>query len=128
MKDSTDDALVGAMRDGFPLCDRPFEQLGRAHGLAEMDVIERLETLLAVGALMQIGPLYDPVHASGPGLDALDRQLVASTQSGLPLVPEPYEAIGALLGVSAAEVQARLAALLARGVIRRIGAVGYRGS
>lgn len=56
-------------------------------------------------------------------LDPLDRQLVAATQSGLPLVPQPYEAIGAVLGVSSAEVRSRLAALLARGVIRRIGAV-----
>ena len=46
-----------------------------------------------------------------PELDPLDRQLIAATQSGLPLVPEPYEALGAMLGVSAQEVQARLAAM-----------------
>jgi siroheme decarboxylase len=56
-------------------------------------------------------------------VDALDRQLIAATQSGLPLVPEPYEALGAILGVSAQEVQQRLAAMLERGLIRRIGAV-----
>lgn len=56
-------------------------------------------------------------------LDPLDRQLIAATQSGLPLVPEPYEALGAMVGVSAQEVQARLAAMLAAGLIRRIGAV-----
>jgi siroheme decarboxylase len=56
-------------------------------------------------------------------LDALDRQLIAATQSGLPLVPEPYEALGAMLGVSAQEVQQRLASMLERGLIRRIGAV-----
>lgn len=56
-------------------------------------------------------------------LDPIDRQLVAATQSGLPLVPEPYEAIGALVGLSGREVQARLAAMLERGLIRRIGAV-----
>lgn len=56
-------------------------------------------------------------------LDALDRQIIAATQSGLPLVPQPYEAIGAMLGVDAREVQSRLAAMLARGLIRRVGAV-----
>lgn len=56
-------------------------------------------------------------------LDALDRQLIAATQSGLPLVPEPYEALGAMLGVSSLEVQERLASMLDRGLIRRIGAV-----
>lgn len=60
---------------------------------------------------------------SAEPLDALDRQLIAATQSGLPLVPQPYEAIGAMLGISAREVQDRLADMLRRGLIRRIGAV-----
>ncbi|MBC5785634.1 Lrp/AsnC family transcriptional regulator [Ramlibacter sp. USB13] len=56
-------------------------------------------------------------------LDPLDRQLIAATQSGLPLVPQPYEALGAMLGISSPEVQERLASMLERGLIRRIGAV-----
>lgn len=60
---------------------------------------------------------------TGDAVDALDRQIIAATQSGLPLVPQPYEAIGAMLGVSAQEVQSRLAAMSERGLIRRIGAV-----
>ncbi len=56
-------------------------------------------------------------------LDAIDRRLVAATQAGLPLVPRPYDAVAAALGLTAEEVRARLAALLERGVIRRIGAV-----
>nr|ACF98233.1 putative heme D1 biosynthesis protein NirH [uncultured bacterium 6254] len=56
-------------------------------------------------------------------LDPIDRQLIAATQSGLPLVPQPYEAVGAMVGISAREVQDRLAAMLERGLIRRIGAV-----
>lgn len=56
-------------------------------------------------------------------LDPVDRQLIAATQSGLPLVARPYEAVGALVGISAREVQERLAAMLERGLIRRIGAV-----
>jgi DNA-binding Lrp family transcriptional regulator len=60
---------------------------------------------------------------NGEALDPVDRQLIAATQSGLPLVPRPYEAVGALVGISAREVQDRLAAMLERGLIRRIGAV-----
>ncbi len=52
-----------------------------------------------------------------------DRRLIGATQSGLPLVPRPYEAIGAMLGVSSAELLERFAELLASGVVRRIGAV-----
>ena len=56
-------------------------------------------------------------------LDPMDRQLIAATQSGLPLVPRPYEALGAMLGISSQEVQQRLASMMERGLVRRIGAV-----
>lgn len=56
-------------------------------------------------------------------LNDLDRRLIAATQAGLPLVPQPYEAVGALLGVSGEVVQGRLAQMLESGLIRRIGAV-----
>ncbi len=55
--------------------------------------------------------------------DDLDRRLVIATQAGLPLVPRPYDLLAEQLGVSAAEVKARLAAMLEGGRIRRIGAV-----
>jgi DNA-binding Lrp family transcriptional regulator len=56
-------------------------------------------------------------------LPDVDRGLIAATQGGLPLVPRPYEAIGAALGLSGDAVRERLAAMLAAGLIRRIGAV-----
>jgi len=55
--------------------------------------------------------------------DELDRRLIIATQADLPLVPRPYEAVGAVLGVSAEQVRERLAEMLAQGLIRRIGAV-----
>ncbi|NWG30482.1 MAG: Lrp/AsnC family transcriptional regulator [Rhodocyclaceae bacterium] len=64
--------------------------------------------------------------------DEIDRRLIVATQAGLPLVPRPWQALADRLGIPAAEVQARLAAMLASGVVRRIGAVpnhyalGYR--
>jgi DNA-binding Lrp family transcriptional regulator len=58
-----------------------------------------------------------------PALDELDRALVAATQAGLPLVPEPYAQVAAGLGWEPGTVTDRLAQLLAGGAIRRIGAV-----
>ena len=55
--------------------------------------------------------------------DAVDRQLVQATQAGLPLVARPYHCLAEQLGISPAEVMARLARLLESGIIRRIGAV-----
>lgn len=54
-------------------------------------------------------------------ISAQDRALIAACQAGLPLVAQPYAAIAEGLGVSAAQVMARLEDLTARGVIRRIG-------
>ena len=56
-------------------------------------------------------------------LDDFDRALIAATQSGLPLLARPYDAVGATLGVSGERVQQRLAEMLEQGLIRRIGAV-----
>lgn len=58
-----------------------------------------------------------------PVLDAVDRRLVATTQGGLPLSERPYHTLADRLGLAPAEVMERLRRLLARGVIRRIGAV-----
>ncbi|WP_131111675.1 siroheme decarboxylase subunit beta [Sulfuricystis thermophila] len=64
--------------------------------------------------------------------DEIDRRLILATQAGLPLVPRPYDALAERLDIEPQEVKARLAAMLASGVIRRIGAVpnhyalGYR--
>lgn len=58
-------------------------------------------------------------------LDAFDRALVAATQGGLPMVARPYEAVGAMLGVSGERVRERLGQMLDQGLIRRIGAVPH---
>ncbi|SDL96097.1 transcriptional regulator, AsnC family [Oryzisolibacter propanilivorax] len=56
-------------------------------------------------------------------LTPLDRALIAATQGGLPLVPRPYDAVGAPLGLSGTQVRQRLQQMLADGLVRRIGAV-----
>jgi DNA-binding Lrp family transcriptional regulator len=58
-----------------------------------------------------------------PLLDAVDRQIIVATQSGLPRVARPYHAIAAQLGVAAEEVMRRMQRMLETGIIRRIGAV-----
>ena len=56
-------------------------------------------------------------------LDDMDRRIIHATQSGLPLVQRPYEAVGAALGISGEQVRERLQAMLEEGLVRRIGAV-----
>ena len=67
-------------------------------------------------------------------LDDLDRKIIHATQSGLPLVPRPYDDIAERLGITAVEVIARMNAMKQQGIIRRIAAVpnhyalGYKGN
>ena len=56
-------------------------------------------------------------------LSASDRRLIAALQDGLPLVPQPYAAIGARMGVSEDEVMSGLRRLINHGVIRRFGVI-----
>jgi DNA-binding Lrp family transcriptional regulator len=60
-----DARLIDFLHDGFPLCDRPFAQIGAALGLREEEVIERLRQLLATGVLTRLGPLYQIERAGG---------------------------------------------------------------
>ena len=58
-----------------------------------------------------------------PAIDPTDRRLIRAVQAGLSLCREPYRALAAELGLDAGEAMARLKRMLARGIIRRIGAV-----
>lgn len=65
-------------------------------------------------------------------IDATDRAIIAATQAGLPLVPQPYHAVAAQVELPVEEVMRRFERMLADGIIRRIGAIpnhyalGYR--
>jgi siroheme decarboxylase len=57
-----------------------------------------------------------------PNLDAVDRALLNQAQSNFPVQSHPYRVLGERLGISEAEVLARIAKLRQDGIIRRIGA------
>lgn len=54
-------------------------------------------------------------------LDPLDRAILTATQAGLPLVRSPYAEIAARVSSTEDEVVERLKAMIARGIVRRIG-------
>jgi len=56
-------------------------------------------------------------------MDAIDLRLIATCQAGLPLTQRPYHAIAEQLGLTPEDVMARINAMLANDVIRRIGVV-----
>jgi DNA-binding Lrp family transcriptional regulator len=56
-------------------------------------------------------------------LDALDRRLLDDFQSGIPLAPRPFARMADQLGVTEAEVIARLQRLTEAGAVSRVGPV-----
>ena len=56
------------------------------------------------------------------GMDAYDRKILDIIQSSYPISARPYADVGAQVGLTEAEVLARVRALKQSGVIRRIGA------
>lgn len=53
-------------------------------------------------------------------IDETDRRIIAATSGGLPLTPEPYAEVAQWLDLDEGEVIARLGAMQASGVIRRV--------
>ncbi len=69
---------------------------------------------------------------NGSTLDEQDRKLVLATQAGLPLVSDPWGALGHQLGMDPEDVLSRFQRMQETGAIRRVAAVpdhyklGYR--
>lgn len=112
-----DRPLVDALARGLPLVDHPFAAIGAPIGLGEDEVIERLRGWLAQGALAYLGPVSVGAIATD---DALETGLVDAMRGGLPLVPRPFEALGAVLGVGDDAVRAALARMIDGGRLLRI--------
>jgi siroheme decarboxylase len=55
-------------------------------------------------------------------MDALDRNILDIIQSGFPIASRPYAVVGDMTGLTEAETLARVRALKAKGIVRRIGA------
>ncbi len=56
-------------------------------------------------------------------MDKTDKKILNILQTRFPIVPEPFDAVGAELGISGDEVIERVRQLKEKGIIRRIGAV-----
>ena len=94
--DELDRAIVNELQAGFPICDRPYLEVGKKLGTREELVIERIGRLLEAGVLSRFGPMY---HAEklGGGLSlcsmripAADFERVAAQVNAYPEVAHNY--------------------------------------
>ena len=58
-------ALINTLQADFPLCDRPFAQIGQSLGVAETEVLAQIRFLLDEGILTRFGPLFQVERMGG---------------------------------------------------------------
>ena len=63
--DDTDRRIVNALQGGFPVADRPFARAAECLGLAEDDLIDRIDRMVADGVLSRFGPLFNAEQLGG---------------------------------------------------------------
>lgn len=63
--DAADARLIDRLHGDLPLVERPFAAVGAELGLAEDEVLQRLQRLLARGILTRLGPLFQIERAGG---------------------------------------------------------------
>lgn len=94
--DATDRRIIDALQGGFPVCERPFLAAATELGLAEDELIARIDALLADGTLTRFGPLFDAAKLGGTfTLAAMqvpdaDYERVAAAVNALPEVAHNY--------------------------------------
>ena len=94
--DATDRRIIDALQGGFPVCERPFLAAAADLGLAEDELIARIDALLADGTLTRFGPLFDAEKLGGTftlaamQVPAADYERVAAAVNALPEVAHNY--------------------------------------
>lgn len=74
--DALDRRLLDDFQSGIPLAPRPFALMAEQLGVAEAEVIARLQRLTEAGAVSRVGPVFRP------------RQVGASTLAAMAVPPE----------------------------------------
>jgi DNA-binding Lrp family transcriptional regulator len=63
--DAMDRRIINSLQEGFPLSPRPFAEAAAQLGLAEEELISRLENLRRRGAITRFGPFIDAAAMGG---------------------------------------------------------------
>lgn len=93
--DTTDRQLINLFQRDLPVCDRPYQAMSRQLGIAETEVIERLQSLQDSQVLSRVGPVFEHSRAGASLLAAVaapDEQidLVAARINQTPGVNHNY--------------------------------------
>lgn len=63
--DEIDRAILNNYQGGFPVCERPYQAVAERLGIAEEDLIQRLQSMLDKKQLSRFGPMYHAERLGG---------------------------------------------------------------
>jgi len=94
--DALDRAIINSLQGGFPVCERPFEEVASRLHTSEQEIISRIGQLLERGILSRFGPMYHAERMGGSlslaamKIPAGDFERVAEVLNGIPEVAHNY--------------------------------------
>lgn len=94
--DATDRRIINALQGDFPLVPEPYRQVAEELGLAEEELLQRLDSLLERRVLTRFGPMFQIERAGGAFVLAAmkvpeaDFERVAAQVNAFPEVAHNY--------------------------------------
>lgn len=94
--DELDRAIVNVLQGGFPICDEPYREAAERLGIAEAELIARLQRMLEEKTLTRFGPMFQVERMGGAfvlaalAVPEADYERVAEQVNALPEVAHNY--------------------------------------
>ena len=94
--DELDRAIVNALQGGFPISDEPYREVAEQLGIAEAELIARIERMLETKTLTRFGPMFQVERMGGAfvlaalAVPEADYERVAEQVNALPEVAHNY--------------------------------------
>lgn len=94
--DELDRAIVNALQGGFPISDEPYREAAEQLGIAEAELIARLQRMLEEKTLTRFGPMFQVERMGGAfvlaalAVPEADYERVAEQVNTLPEVAHNY--------------------------------------
>ena len=94
--DELDRAIVNALQGGFPICDEPYREVAEPLGVAEAELIARIERMLETKTLTRFGPMFQVERMGGAfvlaalAVPEADYERMAEQVNALPEVAHNY--------------------------------------
>ena len=119
---AVDRKIIAKMQGDFPVCERPYAEVAEQLGIAEDELLQRLEGLLADKVLTRFGPMFQVERMGGAfvlaalAVPEARYEEVTALVNALPQVAHNYRREHALnmWFVLATETQAGIAAAISR--------------